>query len=415
MGKRTHPLILGILLLAAASTWAADPKRTLAVAEGKPAAANEARVALVIGNSNYKSAPLRNPVNDAKAIADKLQGLGFKVTLKLDQDQKSMANAIRVFGNQLKTGGAGLFYYAGHGMQVKGRNFLIPVDADIQNEDEVPYRSVDANEVLSKMETAKNRLNLMILDACRNNPFSRKFRSVAQGLAQMDAPSGTLVAFATAPGSVASDGTGNNGIYTQHLLASLGQPGVPVEQLLKRVRVGVMKDTRNAQVPWESSSLVGDFYFMPGQPSAATDPIANPLVSAISVPQGGDVRARIKEAIKRVSPVLVAISTAVQTGTSLGLLPNNPADLGLEDLDSYSSKYVKNVGYDMFGDIKITLTVNPELGSAAGKRIMLSSNISSQLHNKRQIYWDISVQTTVPRRYLKIDEHVSVAGSLFSD
>ena len=142
-------------------------------------------------------------------------------------------------------------------MQVKGRNFLIPVDADIQNEDEVPYRSVDANEVLSKMETAKNRLNLMILDACRNNPFSRKFRSASQGLAQMDAPSGTLVAFATAPGSVASDGSGKNGIYTQHLLASLGQPGVPVEQVFKRVRVGVMKDTRNTQVPWEASSLVG--------------------------------------------------------------------------------------------------------------------------------------------------------------
>ena len=278
MSRRAYPLILGALFLAAASAWAADPKRNLAVAPGKPAAASETRVALVIGNSNYKSAPLKNPVNDAKAIADKLQGLGFKVTLKLDQDQKSMADAIRVFGNQLKAGGAGLFYYAGHGMQVKGRNFLIPVDADIQNEDEVPYRSVDANEVLSKMETAKNRLNLMILDACRNNPFARKFRSAAQGLAQMDAPSGTLVAFATAPGSVASDGTGKNGIYTQHLLASLGQPGVPVEQLFKRVRVGVMKDTRNAQVPWESSSLVGDFYFKPGAASATADPAAIEIV-----------------------------------------------------------------------------------------------------------------------------------------
>jgi len=265
---------LALCLLLPLSSHAADPKRNLAVSKTTPAA-SEQRVALVIGNSNYKSAPLRNPTNDAKAVADKLQGLGFKVTLKLDQDQKSMADAIRVFGNQLKGGGAGLFYYAGHGMQVKGRNFLIPVDADIQNEDEVPYRSIDANEVLSKMETAKNRLNLMILDACRNNPFSRKFRSASQGLAQMDAPSGTLVAFATAPGSVASDGTGKNGLYTQHLLANLGQSGVPVEQLFKRVRVGVMKDTRNAQVPWESSSLVGDFYFKPGTVVPATaDPAA---------------------------------------------------------------------------------------------------------------------------------------------
>ncbi len=298
MFRRAYPLIFGVLFLAAASAWAAEPKRNLAVVPGKPAAANEARVALVIGNSNYKSAPLKNPVNDAKAIADKLQGLGFKVTLKLDQDQKSMAEAIRVFGNQLKAGGAGLFYYAGHGMQVRGRNFLIPVDADIQNEDEVPYRSVDANEVLSKMETAKNRLNLMILDACRNNPFSRKFRSAAQGLAQMDAPSGTLVAFATAPGSVASDGTGKNGIYTQHLLASLGQPGVPVEQLFKRVRVGVMKDTRNAQVPWESSSLVGDFYFKPGAASATADPAAIELAywDSIKDSQGADdYRAYLKK------------------------------------------------------------------------------------------------------------------------
>ena len=294
MSRRAYPLILGVLFLTAASAWAAGPdsrdgggratpgavaeNRNLAVTPGKPAAPTETRVALVIGNSNYKSAPLRNPVNDARAIADKLQSLGFKVTLKLDQDQKSMADAIRVFGNQLKAGGAGLFYYAGHGMQVRGRNFLIPVDADIQNEDEVPYRSVDANEVLSKMETAKNRLNLMILDACRNNPFARKFRSASQGLAQMDAPSGTLVAFATAPGSVASDGIGKNGIYTQHLLASLGQPGVPVEQLFKRVRVGVMKDTRNTQVPWESSSLVGDFYFKPGTASATADPAAIELV-----------------------------------------------------------------------------------------------------------------------------------------
>ncbi|MBI2289556.1 MAG: SUMF1/EgtB/PvdO family nonheme iron enzyme, partial [Betaproteobacteria bacterium] len=257
-----------------ATPGAVAEKRNLSVSKTTPAA-TEQRVALVIGNANYRTAPLRNPANDAKAVADKLQGLGFKVTLKLDQDQKGMADAIRAFGNQLKAGGAGLFYYAGHGMQVKGRNFLIPVDADIQNEDEVPYRSIDANEVLSKMETARNRLNLMILDACRNNPFSRKFRSGNQGLAQMDAPSGTLVAFATAPGSVASDGSGKNGLYTQHLLASLGQPGVPVEQVFKRVRVGVMKDTRNAQVPWESSSLVGDFYFKPGTATLTTaDPAA---------------------------------------------------------------------------------------------------------------------------------------------
>ena len=185
-----------------------------------------------------------------------------------------MAEAIRVFGNQLKAGGAGLFYYAGHGMQVKGRNFLIPVDADIQNEDEVPYRSVDANEVLSKMETAKNRLNLMILDACRNNPFARKFRSASRAWRRWTRPRARSSPSPPRPGRSPADGTGKNGIYTQHLLASLGQPGVPVEQVFKRVRVGVMKDTRNAQVPWEASSLVGDFYFKPGAASATADPAA---------------------------------------------------------------------------------------------------------------------------------------------
>ena len=169
----------------------------------------------------------------------------------------------------------GLFYYAGHGMQVKGKNFFLPVDADIQSEDEVPYRGIDANELLAKMESAKNRVNLVILDACRNNPFARSFRSSAQGLAQMDAPVGTLVAFATAPGSVAADGTGRNGLYTQHLLASLNQPGLKIEDVFKRVRVGVRQGSRGKQIPWENTSLEGDFYFKPGKPGEAPTQLAS--------------------------------------------------------------------------------------------------------------------------------------------
>jgi uncharacterized caspase-like protein len=169
-----------------------------------------------------------------------------------------------------QNGGIGLFYYAGHGMQVKGRNYLIPIDADIQTEDEIAFNAVDANLVLEKMDAANNGLNVVILDACRNNPFARSFRSAAQGLAQMDAPSGTLIAFATAPGSVASDGEGSNGVYTKHLIEHMGVAGVPVEQLFKRVRIGVTQETRDRQVPWESSSLKGDFYFKPPQVAAAT-------------------------------------------------------------------------------------------------------------------------------------------------
>ena len=242
---------------------AALAEKVQSLAALKPAPGGERRMALVIGNSAYKSAPLRNPVNDARAVARALAETGFVVTLMEDASQSSMRRTIRIFGDELVRGGVGLFYYAGHGMQVRGKNFLVPVNADIEREDEVEDQAVDANLVLSKMDSARNSLNIMILDACRNNPFQRSFRTAAQGLAQMDAPSGTLIAFATAPGSVAADGAGDNGIYTKHLLSEIRQPGLPVEQLFKQVRIGVSRETGDRQIPWESSSLRGDFFFLP--------------------------------------------------------------------------------------------------------------------------------------------------------
>jgi Caspase domain len=239
-----------------------------------PAAARtapaEPRVALVIGNSHYKQAPLTNPVNDARAIARALAGSGFAVTEKEDLGLKDMHIALRDFGDALRQGGVGLFYFAGHGVQVKGRNYLVPVDADIEREDEVIYNSLDASQVLDKMESASNRLNIVILDACRNNPFARSTRSAASGLAQMDAPVGTLIAFSTAPGSVASDGSGENGLYTQHLLQSLREPGVKIEDVFKRVRASVRRDSKGKQIPWESTSLEGDFIFVPKPPVQAS-------------------------------------------------------------------------------------------------------------------------------------------------
>jgi uncharacterized caspase-like protein len=256
-------LLLG---LAAFQVWAQE--RQLQVAPTKPAPAGERRVALVIGNSSYKTSPLKNPVRDARAISKVLAATGFKVTVIEDASLTTMRRAIRAFGDDLMGGGVGLFYYAGHGMQVRGKNYLIPTNADIEREDEVEDQALDANTILAKMDSAKNALNLMILDACRNNPFSRGFRNSVQGLAQMDAPSGTLVAFATAPGSVASDGTGENGLYTKHLLASIVKPGLPIEQVFKEVRRGVGRDTGDRQIPWESSSLRGDFFFI--APDAST-------------------------------------------------------------------------------------------------------------------------------------------------
>ncbi len=226
----------------------------------------ERRVALVVGNSSYKTSPLKNPANDAKAMAASLRRLGFEVIERQNLTREAFSLAARDFGDRLKGATVGLFYFAGHGMQVRGRNFLVPVDADIAREDEVPYRSLDVNEVLDKMDAARTPINLVLLDACRNNPFARSFKLSQVGLAQMDAPAGTLIAFATSPGSVAQDGEGDNGLYTSALLKHITAPALPIEQMLKRVRVDVARSSNNGQVPWESSSLNRDFAFASGAP-----------------------------------------------------------------------------------------------------------------------------------------------------
>jgi Caspase domain len=282
--KATEYVTLALLLLCAdvqsgfaqtASTAAAPAVPARSTAQGDrnllvqaasatttaPGANQAQRVALVIGNAAYKDAPLSNPVNDARAFAQALQESGFSVILRENTDQRSMLAALREFGDRLRAGGTGLFYYAGHGMQIKGRNYLIPIGANVDREDEIAYSTVDAQAVLDKMEAAGNPSNIMILDACRNNPFVRSARNGQSGLSQMDAPAGTLVAFSTAPGAVASDGTGANGLYTQHLLNAVRQPGSKVEDVFKQVRANVRRESQGKQIPWEVTSLEGDFYF----------------------------------------------------------------------------------------------------------------------------------------------------------
>jgi uncharacterized caspase-like protein len=233
------------------------------VQTGQADASSSRRIALVIGNGSYTNAPpLKNPPNDARDMAAALSTLGFDVASGINLSQPEMKRLIREFGQKLKAGGAGLFYYAGHGVQLKGRNYLIPVDADIQSEAEAEDQGVDVNLVLNYMDDAQNGLNLVIMDACRNNPFARSFRSAENGLAQVDAPTGTLIAYATAPGRVAADGVGTNGLYTAALLKMMRVPGLSVLEMFMRVRAEVMKQTGNKQVPWESSSLVGNFYFL---------------------------------------------------------------------------------------------------------------------------------------------------------
>src|SRR5262249_39549142 len=179
-----------------------------------------------------------------------------------NQTQTEMKRAIRVFGEKLRGGGVGLFYYAGHGGQVSGQNYMIPVGAVIDKEEEVEYEGVNVGLVLAQMEDARNRINIIILDACRNNPFASSFRSSPpRGLAVIKAPTGTLIEYATAPGNVASDGGERNGLYTQELLRKMQAPGLSVEEVFKSVRAAVVSKTQGKQIPWESSSLTGSFYF----------------------------------------------------------------------------------------------------------------------------------------------------------
>jgi carboxyl-terminal processing protease len=241
-------------------------------------AAAETRVALVMGNGSYRVGPLANPVNDARLMSATLRDLGFEVVEVVDADQRGMKRAIVDFGDRLERAGedaVGLFFFAGHGIQVGGVNYLVPLEAAIRREKDLEVEAVSANWVLGQMEFAGNRMNLVILDACRNNPYARGFRSATRGLARMDAPRGSLVAYSTAPGDVAADGEGANSPYVTALARAMQTPGTAVEHVFKNVRRQVMATTSELQVPWEASSLTGEFFFMPGgapAPSAATAP-----------------------------------------------------------------------------------------------------------------------------------------------
>ena len=235
------------------------------------------RVALVIGNGAYKTGRLKNPVNDARAMARVLERLGFQVTKGEDLSLSQMRRSIDRFGLHLRGAEVGLFYYAGHGIQVEGRNYLIPVDALLRDKPDVEYEAVKAGRVLAKMQSAQTRLNLVLLDACRNNPFARSFRNaVSQGLAYMDAPSGSVIAYATAPGSVAADGRGDNSPFAAALSRHLGQPGVSVDRALKRTGAEVHRETNGKQEPWISTNYYGEYFLAGGAASPSVQLAGGP-------------------------------------------------------------------------------------------------------------------------------------------
>lgn len=245
----TGALVLG---LAASCAWAAG---------------TEKRVALVIGNGTYRNAPsLKNSVNDAKLMAETLGGLGFRLIgngALTDAERPAMEQGIRSFGKALREGAVGVFYYSGHGLQVKGVNYMAPVSAKVTGESDVKYELVDVSFVLDEMGNAGNRLNIVILDACRNNPLSTSgVRALGHGLATMTAPAGTAIAFATQPGNVARDGAGSHSPYTEALATALRTPGLDLFDTFNEVGLAVKKSTNGRQQPWLSSSPIeGKFYF----------------------------------------------------------------------------------------------------------------------------------------------------------
>jgi uncharacterized caspase-like protein len=257
-------------------------------------ASAEPRLALVIANGAYAGGldPLANPVNDGKLIAGTLQKLGFSVTLVTDADQKKMKRAVSDFGEALGAAGpttSALFYYAGHGLQVDGQNYLVPVNADIRREADVDLEAVSAEAVLKQMEYAAPSTSIVILDACRNNPLSRGFRSATRGLARMDAPNGSYVAYSTAPGQTAADGTGKNSPFAAALVAEITKPGQGIEEAFRNVRVNVSTVTNGEQTPWDSSSLMSSFYFagekqvaaVATAPAPAPPPVAAPAAASV--------------------------------------------------------------------------------------------------------------------------------------
>ncbi len=231
--------------------------------ETAPLSPSPKRIALVIGNSNYLDAPLKNPNNDANDMATLLENKGFEVTLLLDAGLQQMERAILVFSQALDKNGVGLFYFAGHGMEVQNINYLIPVDARIDRASELRYEAVNLGRILDGMSEAGNGLNLLILDACRNNPFALEHRGRTRGLARIGGVRGTLVMYAAEPGQVAEEGKGHNGTFTKHLMGQIDRPGLSVEQVFKSTAIKVEKETHSRQVPWVSGVILGEFCFQP--------------------------------------------------------------------------------------------------------------------------------------------------------
>jgi len=262
---RLKPFLTTVSLMGSLLGFACGPvSAQVAPVQPAPTALQgpEQRVALVIGNANYQNAPqLANPDDDAQSMAQFLNSAGFEVVAATDLTQNDMLRVVQDFSAKVASRGpntVAMVYYAGHGVQLAGENYLVPVDAKVSNPTDLVNNSVRLVDVMSTLETIPSRMRIVILDACRNNPFP-EVNDAGRGLAIVDAPNGSIVGYSTAPGAEALDGTGGHSPYTQAFLNVAREPNVPIEQLFKRVRLQVNQTTSGAQIPWESSSLTSDF------------------------------------------------------------------------------------------------------------------------------------------------------------
>lgn len=252
----------------------------LALTPGALFAAAEQRIALVIGNAHYDQRPLANPVNDARLIAERLRALGFAVDLREDIKRGELIRSLQDYGRKAGQARVSFFYYAGHGVQLKGKNYLLPVDARLESEDDVQGYGVDVGILLDKLNDAKDRPHVVVLDACRNNPFRTTSRGWVSGLAGMEqSPEGTLIAFSTAPNHVATDGAGTNSLYTQALAEAMLTPQRDIELVFKDVARKVREATSDKQVPWYHSSLVGDVVLNMQGTAPTVAPMAKPATA----------------------------------------------------------------------------------------------------------------------------------------
>ena len=380
-------------------------------------AQRQQRIALVIGNGAYQEDPLANPVNDATDVAKALRELDFEVILLQDLNWQGMDEAIENFSNKLRQGGVGVFYYAGHGVQVKGENYLIPIDARLQRERDVRREAVSLDDVLEFMEEAETQVNIVIIDACRDNPFYRRWHrkrgsTSVRGLSQVDLPpQGTIIAFATAPGAFAEDGQGRrNSPFTSNLLKYIKTPNLEVARMFREVRASVLQETDWQQRPWYRESLIGSFFFNSSKeqpiPSPST-PQSEPETTLISKVTGVNytrlrdllAERKWKEADHETSKVMRQVAEREEPwGLNMSSINNFPCeDLRIIDqlwLDSSKGKFGFSVQKEIYESLGGTGEYNEELHYNFGERVGWRKG------GKWLIYDNLTFDVEAPRGHL---------------